>query len=189
MVMVSTSKELLETRRSEYLRRALAALTPDQQKLLLRYHEDEQSLQSRKALCEELGISMNALRIRVYSLRRKVQQYMEQLAHDEAPTTSAEEPNLVSPASASEPTHRQAPLMDHFRQYLQTHFPVLYAQVLEPTLADLREEHSAALANGPLKARCILLRGCTALAAAGICQLGSSLLGRIAALWQARSSK
>lgn len=86
-------------------------------------------------------------------------------------------------------TTSPAPL-DGLRSHLQARFPVLYAQVLEPTLADLREEHSAALANGrPLKARCVLLQGCGALAAAAVCQLGFSLLDRIAALWQARSPK
>lgn len=79
---------------------------------------------------------------------------------------------------------------DHLRHRLQTHFPKLYVQVLEPTLADLRQEHSAALAEErPLKARWVLLRGCGALAAAAVYQLGYSLRGRIAALWQTRSLK
>ncbi|HWM90808.1 MAG TPA: hypothetical protein VN493_08585 [Thermoanaerobaculia bacterium] len=67
---------------------------------------------------------------------------------------------------------------------------MLYVEILEPTLTDLREEHSVALAEGqPLKARWVLLQGCGALAAAAVCQLGLSLLGRIAALWKARSPK
>jgi hypothetical protein len=87
-------------------------------------------------------------------------------------------------------SHRRIPPLDRLRHLLQTRFPVLYAQVLGETLADLRAEHSVALAEGrPLKARRVLLQGCGALAAAAICQLGFSLLGRIAALWQARSSK
>jgi hypothetical protein len=82
------------------------------------------------------------------------------------------------------------PPLDDLRHLLETHCPVLYAKILEPTIADLREEHSAALSQGhPIKARWILFRGCGALAAAAVCQLGFSLLGRIAALWQARSSK
>ena len=89
----------------------------------------------------------------------------------------------------AEPLSTTSPL-DGLRSHLQTRLPVLYAQVLEPTLADLREEHSAALANGrPLKARCVLLQGCGALVAAAVCQLGFSLLDRVAALWQARSPK
>jgi hypothetical protein len=67
---------------------------------------------------------------------------------------------------------------------------VLYAQVLEPTLADLYHEHSSGLTEGyPVKARWVVVHGCGALAAAAVCQLGYSFLGRIAALWQARSSK
>lgn len=82
------------------------------------------------------------------------------------------------------------PPLDHLRRLLQTRLPVLYAEVLEPTLADLRKEYSTALAKGsPLEARCVLLQGCGALAAAAVSQVGSSLLGRITALWQARSSK
>lgn len=79
------------------------------------------------------------------------------------------------------------PPLDRLRHHLQTLAPGLYAQVLEPTLADLRKEH--ALAVHPVQARWIILQGCSALAAAGVCQLGYSLLGRIAALWQARSPK
>lgn len=82
------------------------------------------------------------------------------------------------------------PHLDHLRHHLQTHFPVLYAEILEPTLADLHLEHSAALAEGcPWKARRVLLQGCGALVAAAVCQLSFSFLGRIAALWKARSPK
>jgi len=82
------------------------------------------------------------------------------------------------------------PPLDDLRHFLQTRFPVLYAEVLQPTLADLRQEYSATLPEeGPWKARCVLLQGSGALAAAAICQLGFSLLGRIAALWKARSPK
>lgn len=94
--------------------------------------------------------------------------------------------------SEDEPRQEELPPppLDDLRHLLQVRFPVLYAQVLEPTLADIRQEHSAALGKGhPLKARRILLRGYGALAAAAVCQCSLSLLGRIAALWQARSSK
>jgi hypothetical protein len=97
---------------------------------------------------------------------------------EEAKALPAELSSTASPA-----------ILEGLRHHLQNHFPILYAQVLEPTFADLRQEHCAALAEGrPLKAWCVLLQGCGALAAATACQLGFSLLGRIAALWQARRS-
>jgi len=80
--------------------------------------------------------------------------------------------------------------LEYLRHLLQTRLPVLYYRVLEPTLADIREEHVVALAEGnSLKARCVLLRGCGALAKAAVSQLGFSFLGGIAALWRARRSR
>jgi hypothetical protein len=97
---------------------------------------------------------------------------------------------VVGGEDADHHTRRRPSPLGAFHHLLQIRFPVLYAQVLEPTLADLRQEHSAALTEErPLKAKCVLLQGCGALAAAAVCQLGYSLLGRIAALWQARSPK
>lgn len=64
--------------RLEHVRRCLDVLAGDQRRLLLRYHEDEQRIRSRKVLCEELGIPMNALRIRVHRLRRKVESCVEE---------------------------------------------------------------------------------------------------------------
>lgn len=68
--------------RLEHVRRCLETLAADQRRLLLRYHEDEQRIRSRKALCEELGIPMNALRIRVHRLRRKVEICVEEKLRD-----------------------------------------------------------------------------------------------------------
>ena len=97
--------------------------------------------------------------------------------------TQGELPTIPSSAEFDPP-------LEHLRHFLQTRFPVLYAQVLEPTLADLRLEYSATLAEGhSWKARRVLLQGYCALAAAAVCQFGYSLLGRIAALWRARSPK
>jgi hypothetical protein len=100
-------------------------------------------------------------------------------------------PSSGAPSGTVDHTdHRRRPLLDRLRHLLQTLFPKLYAQVLEPTLADLRLEHSAALAEGrPWKARYVLWQGCGSLAAAAVNQLGHSALGRIAALWQAKSPK
>jgi len=63
------------------LRRALSILTPAQQSLLLRFHQnlnqDERSIRSREDLCKEFGISMTHLRVRVARLRHKVIKQVE----------------------------------------------------------------------------------------------------------------
>ena len=64
--------------RLEHVLKCLEILTAEQRRLLLRYHEDKQRIRSRKELCEELGIPMNALRIRVHRLRRKVEACVEE---------------------------------------------------------------------------------------------------------------
>jgi hypothetical protein len=93
----------------------------------------------------------------------------------------------------AEEVHRDQfshPRLDNLRHRLEAKFPVLYTQVLEPTLADLREEYSAALAGDEaFKARSAFLRGCLALASATVCQIGFSLVDCIAVLWRARTLK
>lgn len=64
--------------RLEYLRQCLETLAADQRRLLLRYHQDEQRIRSRKILCDELDIPMNALRIRVHRLRKKIEACVEE---------------------------------------------------------------------------------------------------------------
>lgn len=63
--------------RLDHLRHCLQILAADQQTLILRYHQGEAQgetrIQDRKRLCRELGIEMNALRIRVHRLRRKIE--------------------------------------------------------------------------------------------------------------------
>jgi DNA-directed RNA polymerase specialized sigma24 family protein len=59
--------------RLDHLRACLDTLETDQRRLLLRYHQEDQRIKSRKSLCDELGIPMNALRIRVHRLRRRVE--------------------------------------------------------------------------------------------------------------------
>ncbi len=59
--------------RLDHLRHCLEALSPDQRQLALRYHQEEQRIAGRKRLCQELGIEMNALRIRVHRLRRMIE--------------------------------------------------------------------------------------------------------------------
>ena len=64
--------------RLDHLRACLQTLEPGQRRLLLRYYDTEQRIQSRKDICKELGIPMNALRIRVHRLRRKVEACVEE---------------------------------------------------------------------------------------------------------------
>jgi DNA-directed RNA polymerase specialized sigma24 family protein len=59
--------------RLEHLRQCLDGLGTSQRRLLLSYYHDDRRIQSRKSLCRELGVEMNALRIRVHRLRRKVE--------------------------------------------------------------------------------------------------------------------
>lgn len=64
--------------RLECLRRCLAELPPDQRDLVLRYHHGkndpgESNIRNRQQLASEAGIPMNALRIRVHRVRRKLE--------------------------------------------------------------------------------------------------------------------
>ena len=59
--------------RLECLRRCLAQLPPDQRGLVLRYHQGENNIRNRQQLAREAGIPMNALRIRVHRVRRKLE--------------------------------------------------------------------------------------------------------------------
>jgi DNA-directed RNA polymerase specialized sigma24 family protein len=59
--------------RLDHLRHCLQVLPDDQRELVLRYHQGEQRIQGRKRLCQELNIEMNALRIRVHRIRRKIE--------------------------------------------------------------------------------------------------------------------
>jgi DNA-directed RNA polymerase specialized sigma24 family protein len=70
-------------RRLDCLRRCLGQLTPDQRDLVLRYHQGrsdqgknepgDNNIRNRQKLADEAGIPMNALRIRVHRLRRKLE--------------------------------------------------------------------------------------------------------------------
>lgn len=59
--------------RLECLRRCLDRLPEDQRILVLRYHQDEDHIRSRQELSRDLGIPMNALRIRVHRVRKKLE--------------------------------------------------------------------------------------------------------------------
>ena len=70
-------------RRLDCLRQCLGQLAPDQRDLVLRYHQGksdqgrsdpgENNIRNRQKLADEAGIPMNALRIRVHRLRRKLE--------------------------------------------------------------------------------------------------------------------
>jgi DNA-directed RNA polymerase specialized sigma24 family protein len=60
--------------RLDGLRQCLQRLPPDQRDLVLRYHQASDHIRSRQGLSQELGIPMNALRIRVHRVRRKLEE-------------------------------------------------------------------------------------------------------------------
>lgn len=64
--------------RLDHLRHCLQLLNAEQQRLVLRYHQEDQRIRARKELCQELGIEMNALRIRVHRLRRKIESCIQE---------------------------------------------------------------------------------------------------------------
>ena len=57
----------------ECLRRCLKGLTDKERDLVLRYHQGENNIRNRQTLARELGIPLNALRIRVHRIRRKLE--------------------------------------------------------------------------------------------------------------------
>ncbi|HVS00788.1 MAG TPA: hypothetical protein VMW27_29485 [Thermoanaerobaculia bacterium] len=61
--------------RLDILQDCLGELSADEQRLVLQYHQGEDNIRRRKELCRETGIpTLNALRIRVYRLRRKLEE-------------------------------------------------------------------------------------------------------------------
>jgi len=60
--------------RLDSLRQCLERLPDDQKELVLRYHQESDHIRSRQGLSQELGIPMNALRIRVHRVRRKLEE-------------------------------------------------------------------------------------------------------------------
>ncbi|HSF43031.1 MAG TPA: RNA polymerase sigma factor [Thermoanaerobaculia bacterium] len=60
------------------LKKCLEQLPADQRHLLLEYHKGEEgNIRNRKRLADELGIPINALRIRVHRVRRKLEDCIE----------------------------------------------------------------------------------------------------------------
>jgi RNA polymerase sigma factor (sigma-70 family) len=71
--MLSGGAEEEGDSRLEPLRECLETLSPEQRRLVLDYHQDDNHIRTRKALSEELGLPMNALRIRVHRIRRRLE--------------------------------------------------------------------------------------------------------------------
>lgn len=72
-----------EDRRMECLRRCLAGLPENQRRLVLRYHGEDDRIRGRQELAQELGIALNALRIRAHRVRRDLEECVRQrLARD-----------------------------------------------------------------------------------------------------------
>ncbi len=59
--------------RFEALCECLQTLSPKERSMVLEYHGGEDNIRRRRALCKELGIEINALRIRVHRLRRRLE--------------------------------------------------------------------------------------------------------------------
>jgi DNA-directed RNA polymerase specialized sigma24 family protein len=64
-------------RRLDALRLCLGRLDADDRQVVLAYHAGEDKIRRRQQLCCELGIGINALRIKVHRLRRKLQDCIE----------------------------------------------------------------------------------------------------------------
>jgi DNA-directed RNA polymerase specialized sigma24 family protein len=62
-----------EDQRLACLNRCLGQLPPGEKNLLLRYYQGDDKIRNRKDLCRERNISINALRIQVHRVRRKLE--------------------------------------------------------------------------------------------------------------------
>lgn len=63
----------------EVLRQCLDRLPREQRELVLRYHQGENNIRNRQTFARELGIPLNALRIRVHRVRRKLETCVRRL--------------------------------------------------------------------------------------------------------------
>jgi RNA polymerase sigma factor (sigma-70 family) len=63
----------------ECLERCIQKLTPDHRALVLQYYQEEKraKIDHRKQLAEQLGIALNALRIRAYRIRASLQECVQ----------------------------------------------------------------------------------------------------------------
>jgi len=75
-----------EDRRLGCIRRCLDELPPDQRQLLLDYHQGEDHIRCRQKLADDLGMGMNALRIRVHRVRRQLGECLDRCLADSRPS-------------------------------------------------------------------------------------------------------
>jgi DNA-directed RNA polymerase specialized sigma24 family protein len=66
------------------LQHCLAKLPEDQRLLVLQYHQAEDHIRSRQSLAKELDLPMNALRIRVHRIRKKLEECVGECLHESA---------------------------------------------------------------------------------------------------------
>jgi len=66
------------------LQRCMARLSAEDRQLVLAYYEQEKhaKIDQRKKLAEQLGVGMNALRLRLYRIRETLQECVEQCCRD-----------------------------------------------------------------------------------------------------------
>jgi DNA-directed RNA polymerase specialized sigma24 family protein len=72
------------------LRWCLKGLTEKERDLVLRYHQGENNIRNRQTLARELEIPLNALRIRVHRVRRKLEACVHECLHP-CPDSSSRE--------------------------------------------------------------------------------------------------
>lgn len=66
-------------REYECLERCMQKLTPDNRQLVLQYYQEEKraKIDHRRQLAEQLGIALNALRIRAHRIRASLQECVQ----------------------------------------------------------------------------------------------------------------
>lgn len=86
-------------RRLAALEACLDGLPPRTQQMVLRYHADDgrQRIDHRKQLADELGIALNALRIRVHRLRAQIEACVRARLDRNDPDRAATSPRRTSP--------------------------------------------------------------------------------------------
>jgi RNA polymerase sigma factor (sigma-70 family) len=73
-------------REYDCLERCMQQLTPDNRELVLQYYQEEKraKIDHRKQLAEQLGVALNALRIRAYRIRATLQQCVQRCLEQSA---------------------------------------------------------------------------------------------------------
>ena len=79
-------EEVEDSREYECLERCMQKLSPEQRKLVLEYYQEERGakIDNRKHLADQLGIAVNALRIRVCRIRASLLECVQKCIHTAA---------------------------------------------------------------------------------------------------------